>query len=365
MGKLGNKLTLCIGGKTVIQRATEAFFQAGITAVYLVVPGSQIEVFRALLAPWQVTLVVGGTTRQESVYAGLCALPRTAQFVLIHDGARPFVSPALIRRVLATTREYGACFPGVGLSDTVYEAQDGRLSKVLSRGNLVAVQTPQGFRRELIVQAHETAKARGITATDDAALVSAMGGSVVVAEGDPENFKLTTPGDIARFRGPSVTRVGFGMDVHRLMEGRKLVLGGVEIPYSLGLMGHSDADVLIHAVMDALLGAAGLGDIGQHFPDSDECYRDAASLDLLATVVSMLEARGARPLHVDVTLLLEAPKIAPYRDAIKKNLATKLRLSCSQVNIKATTNEGLGYVGEREGAVCYAVATVECSHDDV
>ncbi len=357
MGALGNKLALNIDGKAVIQRTIEAFAQAGLTEVYLVVPTGGEALFRGLVCPLPVTLVRGGATRQESVYAGLAAVPETREFVLIHDGARPFVSPALIARVLSATRVSGACFPGVSLTDTVYEAGASRLTKVLARDDYVAVQTPQGFRRELIMRAHRDALAEGITATDDAALVFRLGHPVVIVEGEQANTKLTTPHDFARpFVGD--TRVGMGMDVHRLVAGRRLVLGGVEIPYSCGLLGHSDADVVTHAVMDALLGAAALGDIGQHFPDSDERYREAESLALLQEVARMLKACHAQPLHIDVTLLLEAPKIGAYRDAMRSNLASALGLKVEQINIKATTNEGLGYVGAGEGAVCYAAATV-------
>lgn len=356
MGGLGNKLTVLIDGKPVIQRTIEAFVQAGLTEIYLVV--AREEVVKSLVSPLPVTLVTGGRTRQESVCAGLAAVPKTTEYVLIHDGARPFVSPELIGRVLKALRESGACFPGIPLSDTVYEARAGRLTKVLARDDCVAVQTPQGFRRELIVQAHENARAHGITATDDAALVNLLGHTVVVVEGEQGNIKLTTPCDLARFTAPSVTRYGFGMDVHRLVPGRRLCLGGVEIPYHLGLLGHSDADVLTHAVMDALLGAVGLGDIGQHFPDSDERFRDVASLLLLREVAALLKARQAEPTHIDVTLLLEAPKIGPYREAMRSNIAAALGLMETQVNIKATTNEGLGYVGAGQGAVCYAAATV-------
>ncbi|MBT9155319.1 MAG: Bifunctional enzyme IspD/IspF [Firmicutes bacterium] len=358
MGALGNKLALHRDGKAVIQRTTEAFVQAGLPDIYLVVPAGSETLFRGLVCPVPVTLVTGGSTRQASVYAGLAAVPQTTEFVLIHDGARPFVTPALIARVLAATRECGACFPGVPLTDTVYEAGAGHLTKVLARDELVAVQTPQGFRRELILRAHREAQATGITATDDAALVFSGGHHVVVVEGEPANVKLTTPSDLARFSTSSVTRMGMGMDVHRLVPGRRLVLGGVEIPSSLGLLGHSDADVVTHAVMDALLGAAGLGDIGQHFPDSDERYLDADSLELLRGVAVLLKARQVQPIYVDVTLLLEAPKIGPYREEMRSNIAGALGLEANQINIKATTNEGLGYVGSGEGAVCYAAATV-------
>lgn len=358
MGGLGNKLTMLIDGKPVIQWTVEAFVQAGLTEIYLVVPAGKEGVFRGLSYPLPVTVVPGGATRQASVYAGLAAVPETTHYVLIHDGARPFVSPALITRVLTATREGGACFPGIPLSDTVYEARSNRLAKVLTRDDYVAVQTPQGFRRELIVEAHRQALSRGISATDDAALVSLLNHTVAVVEGEQANIKLTTPSDLARFVSSSVTRCGFGMDVHRLVAGRRLCLGGVEIPYHLGLLGHSDADVLTHAIMDALLGAVGLGDIGQHFPDSDERYRGAASLLLLREVAALLKTHHAEPTHIDVTLLLEAPKIGPYREAMRRNIAATLGLTESQVNIKATTNEGLGFVGAGEGAVCYVAATV-------
>jgi len=364
MGGLGNKLAININGKPVIQRTVEAFVQAGLSDVYLVVPLGSEAFFRELVHPLAVTLVTGGATRQASVCAGLAAVPETTEFVLIHDGARPFVSSALIARVLAATREHGACLPGLPLSDTVYEAGGEHLTKVLARDDCVAVQTPQGFRRALAAQAHRQAQADRVTATDDAALAFRLGHRVAVVAGEQANVKLTTPDDIARFIAPSVTRVGFGMDVHRLVPGRRLVLAGVVIPYNLGLLGHSDADVVAHAVIDALLGSAGLGDIGQHFPDTDERYRDAASMELLREVVSMLSSRHMDPIHIDVTLLLEAPKIGIYRDAMRGNLAAALNIEPGQVNIKATTNEGLGYVGAGEGVVCYAAVTLRLIQGD-
>lgn len=358
MGAMGNKLAIEVAGKPIIAITVNAFVQAGFDNIVVVIPPNSHTYYEELLASYQVVFAEGGTTRQESVYRGLKALPAVCNYVLIHDGARPFVSSSLMDRVLSCAKQCGACIPMVALSDTIYETRHGELSAVFERDKLGAVQTPQGFERELVVRAHEHAGALGLSATDDAALVKALGCTVLVVEGELGNIKITHPKDIIALKPMSQVRTGLGIDIHRLVEGRPLILAGVHIPSGLGLLGHSDADVIIHAVMDALLGAVGLGDIGKHFPDTDEQYQGANSMDLLYRVLALLKASRAEVLNVDLTLLLERPKIAPYKEQMQQNIALALGIGVNNVNVKATTNEGMGYIGAQEGAACYAVVTV-------
>ncbi|MBS3873743.1 MAG: 2-C-methyl-D-erythritol 4-phosphate cytidylyltransferase [Firmicutes bacterium] len=362
MQELGDKLALKVAGKTVLAHSVGAFLAAGLHSIFVAVPQGSEEYMQTLLGSHQVTFVAGGRTRQESVCQGLKAIPPSFNYVLIHDGARPFVSQPLIARVVAATKSSGAAVPGISLNDTVYIAEAGQVETTLRRDKLVAVQTPQGFDLQLVKDAHSFAAETGAEATDDSALVMAIGHKVAIVEGERENVKITTVEDYRRSSAALLTtRIGFGMDTHRLVAGRKLVLAGVRIPCAEGLLGHSDADVVAHAVMDALLGAMGLGDIGEHFPDTEERYRGADSLTLLRQVVCLLTERGARPQQVDITLLLESPKIAPFKSAMRANMAEALGIAVDSVNIKATTNEGLGYIGEGQGATCYAVATVSCT----
>jgi len=362
MHELGDKLALKVAGKTVLTHSVEAFLAAGLHSIFVTVRQGSEDYMQTLLGARQVTFVVGGPTRQESVFNGLKAIPPSFRYVLIHDGARPFVSTALIARVAAAAKAHGAAVPGISLADTVYIAEAGQVETILTRDKLVAIQTPQGFDLELVKDAHRSAVETGTQATDDSALVMAMGQKVHIVKGEKENLKITTAEDYLPASAAScTTRVGFGMDTHRLVAGRKLVLAGVELPFAKGLLGHSDADVVAHALMDALLGAMGLADIGEHFPDTDEEFRGADSLSLLRKVVKLLARQGARPQQVDITLLLESPKISPFKAAMRANLAQALGLAAEYVSIKATSNEGLGFVGAGEGATCYAVATVACT----
>ena len=238
---------------------------------------------------------------------------------------------------------------------------DGRLH-TLNRSRLVAAQTPQIFHRDLLVKAHEHARAEGIQATDDASLVEALGVPVVILEGSEKNRKVTTREDIPilslYMKGKEVQRIGTGYDVHRLKEGRRLVLGGVEIPFERGLDGHSDADVVIHAIMDALLGAAGLRDIGTYFPDTDQAFKDISSLVLLEKVRHLLREKCCRIVNLDVTLLAQRPKIKPYVPQMIANIAEALRIPKAAVSVKATTTEKLGFVGREEGMAAQAAAMV-------
>jgi 2-C-methyl-D-erythritol 2,4-cyclodiphosphate synthase/2-C-methyl-D-erythritol 4-phosphate cytidylyltransferase len=357
MGNRGNKLFIRVEGETVIRRAVMPFVLCGFEPICVVVSPDRLGDFEYELASLPVEIVSGGETRQDSVYRGLKALGGRCTHVLIHDGARPFVSGELLARVTEGTLARGACIPVVPLTDTIYRTDALEATEVLERSELAGAQTPQGFSYEVIVRAHEESRLRGNRATDDGGLLLAVGHRPLIVEGDIRNKKITTPEDIMECPRPDI-RVGLGVDVHRLVEGRELVLAGVVVPYHKGLLGHSDADVVTHAVMDALLGSIGAEDIGVHFPDSDPAHKGANSLHLLREVGKLLSERGATILSVDATLLLERPKIAPYREEMRYNLAAALGLPTDRVSVKATTTEGLGYVGLGEGAVCHAVASV-------
>ncbi len=313
-------------------------------------------------------LVAGGGERGDSVRAGLGATTPDDGIVLVHDAVRPFASPALIERVVAAAREWGAAVPALPVRETIKVVDDGRVVETPLRARLWGAQTPQGFRRSLILEACE--KYSGQPATDEAILVEQLGHPVRVVEGEAANIKITTPEDLAwagwwmqrSARGQMYTRnvrVGQGYDVHRLEEGRVLVLGGVTIPFERGLAGHSDADVLIHAIMDALLGAAGLGDIGRLFPDTDARYQGISSLLLLEAVRGCLEEKGAQILNIDATLLAQRPRIAPHVPEMIARMAGALQLDPGRLSIKATTTERLGFVGREEGFVAQAVALIE------
>ncbi len=315
-------------------------------------------------------VVAGGEERPDSVMAGLAALADfTPEIVCVHDGARPLVDQATIERSVVACRMYGAAIAGIAAIDTLKQvAGDERITDTPPRADLRHAQTPQTFRYELLVGAYEQARREGLDVTDDATLVERIGHPVYVSEGSAENFKITTPDDLARAawlltrrQGGAglVTRTGTGYDVHALVEGRALILGGVSVPFELGLAGHSDADVLLHAISDALLGAAALGDIGRHFPDTDSAYEGADSAGLARQVVTLLAADGWRPVNVDATVICQRPKLAPHIPAMRDTIARALDLPVDAVSVKATTTEELGFAGRGEGIAAQAIATIE------
>jgi 2-C-methyl-D-erythritol 4-phosphate cytidylyltransferase/2-C-methyl-D-erythritol 2,4-cyclodiphosphate synthase len=306
----------------------------------------------------------GGATRQQTVCNALAHLPEGVKFVAVHDAARPLISHALLNRLIDAARRDGAAIPALPVQETLKRAPDGRqISETVPRANLYRVQTPQLFRADWLINAHRRACEEGFQeATDDAQLLERAGYPVSLVQGDPFNIKLTTSEDLHLLRlyarEGTLTRTGIGYDIHQLTEGRKLMLGGVEIDYPLGLQGHSDADVVVHAICDALLGAAALGDIGQHFPNSDLRWKDAPSLSLLEQVNALLQQHGWRPLHIDAMAIAEAPKLAPYIPQMRTRIAQTLGLLPEQISVKATTNEGMDAVGARRAIACYAVATI-------
>jgi len=312
--------------------------------------------------------VHGGASRQDSVRAGLAALaalPAPPHIVLIHDGARPFPSAALIARARAAAAENGAAVPGLAVTDTIKEVDAAaRIVATPHRQALRAVQTPQAFRLELIHDAHQAAAAAGARdLTDDAAIAEWAGHAVHVFEGDPGNMKVTSPHDVAAAEArllsecPDV-RMGQGYDVHAFGPGDHVWLGGHKVAHSKGLVGHSDADVLSHAITDALYGALGDGDIGSHFPPSDPQWKGADSSIFLAAAAEAVRARGGMIAHIDATVVCEQPKVGPHRDAIRARIAEVVKLPLDRVAVKATTSERLGFTGREEGIATLAIATV-------
>jgi len=315
-----------------------------------------------LLAP-----VLGGARRQDSVRAGLEALAeRSPDLVLIHDAARPFVDGALISRVTASLQGHACALPCLPVTDTLKREECGRVTGTVSREGLWRAQTPQGFHFDAILAAHRAAaQDPTLDFTDDAAVAEWFGLDVALVEGAQHNRKLTTAEDLTiademmwRGSGAGTIRVASGYDVHALGPGNEVILCGVRIPHSKKLIGHSDADVGLHALTDALLGTIADGDIGTHFPPSDDRWRGAGSEIFLKAAAEKIAARGGSIVHVDVTLLCEAPRIGPYRDAMRGTMAEILGIESAQVSVKATTNEGLGFVGRGEGIAAMATATV-------
>ncbi len=343
------KQFLRLGGRTVLEQSLENFIKSPYVDEIVVIANPDfIGETRDLLREQNIpaAVVPGGKERTDSVWEGLKAVPDG--LVLIHDAARPFVTPEVIGRVIAKAYETGAAVPCVRPKDTI-RTEEGNLN----RDQLFAVQTPQGFRTEVIRDAYEKARAQGFTATDEGGIAENAGYPVSIVEGDYANLKITTKDDM-----PHETRTGTGFDVHRLVEGRKCIICGVDIPYEKGLLGHSDADVALHALMDALLGAAGLGDIGRHFPDSDAAYEGADSMKLLEKVRSLLKEEGWTTVNADVTVICQRPKIAPFVREMQENIARTLGVEISRINVKGTTTEGLGFTGRGEGIASMAAVTI-------
>ena len=312
------------------------------------------------------TPVMGGSTRQDSVLAGLNALERAApDFVLIHDSARPFATTALVDRAIAAVQASGAAIPALPVSDTVkqVDAQE-RVLKTIDRATLRLIQTPQAFAYKKLLDAHRRAAQDGRhDFTDDAALAEWAGLSVTAFMGEAGNIKLTTAEDFVKALSARAAllddvRTGMGFDVHAFGDGDHVVLGGIRIAHNRALKGHCDADVVLHALVDAILGALGDGDIGSHFPPSDPKWRGAASDRFLEFAIERVKARGGMVAHLDTTIVCEAPKIGPYRDAMRARIAEIAGVSIDRVGVKATTSEGLGFTGRGEGIAAYATATI-------
>jgi 2-C-methyl-D-erythritol 4-phosphate cytidylyltransferase/2-C-methyl-D-erythritol 2,4-cyclodiphosphate synthase len=368
-----NKVFALLDGKPLLSWTAQAFAShAGIDGIVVVAGPHEVAQCREALAGVGKVLAVvaGGQTRQESVAIGLFTLGGDPDdLILVHDGARPLVSGEIIDRCIAGAQKWGNAVAALPVSDTLKSVDaEMTVQRTVDREGLWAMQTPQAFHLGTLFEAHSAARDTGWTGTDEAALVEQFGTEPVhLVLGDPSNLKVTRPEDLPlaeailqarREKSPMQTRIGFGYDIHPLTAGRKLMLGGIEIPSPLGLDGHSDADVLLHALCDALLGAAALPDIGHLFPNTDDAYRNISSLKLLREVVRRLHEANYVVGNVDMTLIAEAPKIAPYINQMRSVIAETLLVEPSQVGIKATTNEQLGSLGRGEGIAAHAVALI-------
>jgi 2-C-methyl-D-erythritol 4-phosphate cytidylyltransferase / 2-C-methyl-D-erythritol 2,4-cyclodiphosphate synthase len=378
MGRALPKQYLTVGGQTILERSLAAFDRhQQVQELVVVVPPEALDsaefVKPATSKP--VRFVAGGARRQDSVANGVDALSAEAQVVLVHDAARPMVSADLISRTIAAAASAGAAIAAVPVHDTVKQVTIdggvGFIEKTLPRESVFLAQTPQAFRRD-VLDAVVALGREASDATDEASLAERAGYRVQVVPGDPDNLKITTEADLARAEGllgglagaesqrkesvASVMRIGLGYDLHVLVEGRPLILGGVLIPYERGLMGHSDADAVSHAVTDAVLGAANIGDIGKLFPDTDQAWKDANSLRLLADAWTRVRAAGFTLGNLDIVVIAQQPKIGPHADAIRESLARVLDVTPAQISIKGKTNERVDAVGRGEAIAVHAVA---------
>jgi 2-C-methyl-D-erythritol 4-phosphate cytidylyltransferase / 2-C-methyl-D-erythritol 2,4-cyclodiphosphate synthase len=317
-----------------------------------------------------VTCVRGGTTRQRSVLRGLARVDPRAGLILVHDAVRPLCHPEIMRQVVDAARRDGGAVPGLPATETIQRVSSrSHILATPPREQLYAIQTPQCFQAGILRSSLERASRAGYEGTDESSVVRWAGHRVVVVPGAPDNIKITRALDLgiaelllSGGRSPGagrMIRIGHGIDYHRLVEGRKLILGGVELPFEKGLDGHSDADALCHAICDALLGAAGLGDIGQHFPDSDPSNRNRSSLEFLAEVQAKLTAAGWSIGNLDAILLLERPRIAPFLQSMRQNIAAALGIGTDRLNVKAGTTEGMNAEGRGEGISAQAVVVLE------
>jgi 2-C-methyl-D-erythritol 4-phosphate cytidylyltransferase / 2-C-methyl-D-erythritol 2,4-cyclodiphosphate synthase len=372
------KQLLVIGGRPVLQWSVEAFLASDrIHEVVVAAPAELVDDPPSYLVRDRVRVVAGGERRQDSVANGFDAADPGSDVILIHDAARPFVDASMIAQAVDAASESGAAIVAVEARDTIKwsppESTNGEfggrvIDRTLSRDSIFMAQTPQAFRRDVLAAAVAWGRS-GSEVTDEAGLAEQLGYPVRLVAGSSRNLKITTPDDLviaeAFARGVSgqtgggTMRVGTGYDLHRLVVGRPLVLGGILIPHELGLAGHSDADAVCHAVTDALLGAAAAGDIGQHFPDTDERWRGASSIDLLAAVRSIVEKKGYRVVNVDVTVIMERPKLGAYRAAMTEKLAAVLGVSVDAIGLKAKTNEGVDACGRGEAVAVHAAVLLE------
>lgn len=370
------KQLLEIDGRSILERSVGAFLShAGVHDVILVLPAAIVAEPPAWIASagTAVRVVTGGARRQDSVANGFDHVDPATDIVLIHDAARPFVTAAIITKTIEGAAAHGAAIPALEVRDTVKRIAgtgDGaQIVETIARETIVLAQTPQGFRRDVLAAAIALGRA-GVEATDEAALAEKAGRPVHIVAGDAANMKITTAEDLESARQGSAApgrhdgdqaRAGTGYDLHRLVEGRPLILGGVAIDSPRGALGHSDADVVCHAATDAILGAACLGDIGRHFPDTDPRWKGASSLDLLEQAAALVGAEGYEVGNVDVTVILEAPKIGPHVDAMRAAVARAIGIDVARVSIKAKTNEGVDAVGRGDAIAAHAVALLKRS----
>jgi len=364
-----NKIFLPLHNIPIVARSAAALAACSeIDELIIVAAANELDAVAEVLTkhqpgkPWRI--VAGASERQYSITNALQAVKEDTELILVHDAARPLIDPAVVKQVIYAARQYKAAVVAVPVKDTIKISDSEQfVVQTPPRQTLWSIQTPQGFDAALLRKAYEQAAEDGFLGTDDASLVERLDDKVKIVPGGYNNIKITSPEDLLiaealLLKGRGKMRVGTGYDVHRLTEGRKLILGGIEIPHSHGLDGHSDADVLLHAIKDALLGAAALGDIGRHFPDTDQQYKGASSVMLLSRVRELLTEKGYAVHNVDATIIAEKPKLAPYISQMNNIIAQTLNISLDQVNVKATTTEALGFTGRQEGIAAQAVVTL-------
>ena len=369
------KQFLDLAGLPILVRTCRAFLDLeSIRCLVVAAPADYLEQTVDLLHTHlpanqrdRLFITAGGPTRQDSVLAGLNKLPAEIGLVLVHDAARPLVDQATILRCLHGAEQFGAVIAAVKVQDTLKKVSDsGVIGKTIDRSDLWQAQTPQAMQRPLLERAFAEAERNQFIGTDEASLLEAAGIPVRVVAGNERNFKITRPEDLqvasALLTTERTMKIGHGFDAHRLVAGRKLILGGVTIDYERGLDGHSDADVVAHALTDALLGALGEGDIGRHFPDSDQQYKGIDSLLLLAHVHQLMMTRHYRLGNADLTIVCQRPKLAPHLAAMQANLARCCHVVPQAINIKATTTEKMGYTGRGEGIAAHAVVLLRTDH---
>lgn len=365
------KQFLEIGGRSILELSLAALASSPrIDEIVVALPADHLDQESKVLrsaVPRPITVVAGGPRRQDSVANAFAKTSKQAEVIVIHDAARPFVTPGVISRAIDGAQNHGAAIAAIAARDTIKQAtaapnEDGSrlIYTTIPRDTIYLAQTPQAFRRDILARALEEGAA--VDATDEAMLVERLGLPVHVVDGDVRNVKITTEGDLvdakaAAARAPSrMMRIGNGYDLHRLVAGRPLILAGVTIPFALGLDGHSDADIVCHAVTDAVLGAAGAGDIGRMFPDTDPKWKGADSIALLRGAVARVQEAGYRVSNVDVTVIAQKPKLLPYLDAMRAKLADVLNIDAGAISVKGKTNEGVDSMGRGESMACHAVA---------
>jgi 2-C-methyl-D-erythritol 4-phosphate cytidylyltransferase/2-C-methyl-D-erythritol 2,4-cyclodiphosphate synthase len=364
------KQFLDIGGRSILERSVAALAASDrIDEIVVALPGDYVSTLTKTLQGLSrkpIVCVEGGARRQDSVANAFAKSSRDAEVIVIHDAARPFVTPDLIARSVDAALAHGAAIAAIPVRDTVKQAGDRErdgsrpIRATIPRETVFLAQTPQAFRRDVLARA--LAEATTTDATDEAMLVERLGLPVHVVEGDPRNIKITTAEDLAAAEAAALrtsgrlVRIGNGYDLHKLVAGRPLVLAGVTIPFELGLDGHSDADIVCHAVTDAVLGAAGAGDIGRLFPDTDPTWKGANSIALLEGAMARVREAGYRVSNVDVTVIAQRPKLLPYLEAMRANLAAALGVDAGAVSVKGKTNEGVDSMGRGESMACHAVA---------
>ncbi|NLZ16400.1 MAG: 2-C-methyl-D-erythritol 4-phosphate cytidylyltransferase [Desulfobulbaceae bacterium] len=381
------KQFLLLAGEPVLVHTCRALLAVeALQEIVVVTPAKYLEECRQLCAFYlpqehmgRLVFIPGGLTRQGSVQAGLARLSPALSLILVHDAARPLADTALLYRCLQAAAEHGAAIAALPVTDTLKDVDvtSGQICATIDRSRLWQAQTPQIVRRDLLQMAYDLAQTNAFQGTDEASLLEHAGVAVQVVEGSQKNLKVTHPEDLllaeallcnyggskSRASKHKTMKIGHGFDAHRLVSGRKLILGGVEIDYHLGLDGHSDADVVSHAFTDAILGALGLGDIGRHFPDNDPQHKGADSLVLLEKVFLMAEQCGMRLGNADITVVCQQPKLMPHLTRMRQNLAHCCRTDKERINIKATTTEKMGYTGRGEGIAAHAVILLEVVHE--